>query len=392
MRKKGLLKKLMSGILVSAMALSTVSAGMISQGMKASAEDATTAANTEIVYHAALGIQTAGGNKKQSKALWMNRFGYFGKLAASGSKNLSKYGTEYYNKLSDDSLKGPTKSWDGTFTDVEIKDNGEYTVSLDGADFAGETVCSQLHVATDIPLSSKIQVSNLRVSVDDKQILKIDDGILDDDTTYLEFGKVFLAINHWRDAVEELGTKAGLKTADNGFKIFTGEKGEKVAITFMVSGFNKAQEQKVQKQEQQKKELEKLVGKTKTIAGLRYKITKATKNGGTVTLTKDTQSKKVRKVPATVKIDGKTYTVSAIGKAAFSKNKKLQKVVIGKNVKTISSKAFYGCKKLKTIDVKKNMTLKKVGKNIVKNKKCKVLVSKKKKKAYTKLFKGLVIK
>ena len=137
-------------------------------------------------------------------------------------------------------MKGPKKSWAGTFTDVAIKDNGEYTVSLDGADFAGETVCSQLHVATDIPLSSKIKLSNMRVNVNGKQILKIADGILDDDTTYLEFGKVFLAINHWRENVEALGIKAGLKKADNGFKILTGEKDEKVSITFTVTGFNKA--------------------------------------------------------------------------------------------------------------------------------------------------------
>lgn len=386
MRNKGLLTKMLSGVIASAMAVSLLSAGTFAQGKVSKA------AEKEIVYHAALGIQTAGDNNKQDEAIWMNRFGYFGKIAASGSKNLSKYGTDYYNKLSDDSMKGPKKSWAGTFTDVVIKDNGEYTVSLDGADFAGETVCSQLHVATDIPLSSKIKLSNMRVNVNGKQILKIADGILDDDTTYLEFGKVFLAINHWRENVEALGIKAGLKKADNGFKILTGEKDEKVSITFTVTGFNKAQEIKVQQQEQEKKALAKLVGKKKVVAGIQYKITKATKTSGNVTLIKDTQNKKVSKIPATVKIDGKKYNVTAIGKSAFAKNKKLQKVVIGKNVKTISTKAFYGCKKLKTIDAKKSLGLKKVGKKLTSSKKCKVLVSKKKKKAYTKLFKGMTVK
>lgn len=256
----------------------------------------------------------------------------------------------------------------------------------------GETVCSQLHVATDIPTSSKIQFTDVKVNVNDKEILKYDMGFLDPQKMYLKSGKVFLAINHWRSDVEAIGKKAGLKTANNGFQIFTGEKGEKVSITFTVSGFDKKAEEIVQKKEQEKKELASLVGKVKKVSGFNYKITKSTQTGGNVTLTKDLKNAKNRMVPATVKIDGRTYMVNAIASSAFSKNKKLQKVVIGKNVQTIGSKAFYQCKKIKVIDVKKDLSLKKVGKNIVKGKKCKVLVPKKKKKAYKKLFKNLTIK
>ena len=73
---------MLSGVIASAMAVSLLSAGTFAQGKVSKA------AEKEIVYHAALGIQTAGDNNKQDEAIWMNRFGYFGKIGASGSKNL----------------------------------------------------------------------------------------------------------------------------------------------------------------------------------------------------------------------------------------------------------------------------------------------------------------
>ncbi len=57
-------------------------------------------------------------------------------------------------------------------------------------------------------------------------------------------------------------------------------------------------------------------------------------------------------IPATIKVDGKTYKVVSIKGNAFKGCKKLTTVTIGKNVKSIESKAFYGCKKLKKITVK----------------------------------------
>ncbi len=67
-------------------------------------------------------------------------------------------------------------------------------------------------------------------------------------------------------------------------------------------------------------------------------------------------------IPAKIKENGTTYTVVKVAENAFAKNKKLKSVVIGKNVKTIGKKAFYGCKKLKTITVNSSK-LKTVGKN-----------------------------
>ena len=55
------------------------------------------------------------------------------------------------------------------------------------------------------------------------------------------------------------------------------------------------------------------------------------------------------KVPATVKIGGKTYRVTTIAAGAFAGNTKLKSVTVGSNVKTIKSGAFKGCTNLKTL-------------------------------------------
>ncbi len=92
-------------------------------------------------------------------------------------------------------------------------------------------------------------------------------------------------------------------------------------------------------------------------------------------------------VPDSVEMNGKTYQITSIGDGAFSQLKNLKKMVIGKNVKTIGKKAFYGCKSLKTIIIK-TKKLKKVGKNAFKKiyKKVKITLPKKKYKKYKKLL------
>ena len=56
-------------------------------------------------------------------------------------------------------------------------------------------------------------------------------------------------------------------------------------------------------------------------------------------------------IPATVKISGKTYKVTAISANAFKGMTKLKKVTIGKNVGKIGAKAFYKCKNLRQITI-----------------------------------------
>lgn len=119
-----------------------------------------------------------------------------------------------------------------------------------------------------------------------------------------------------------------------------------------------------------------------------YKILKTGSQASVEYIAQVKQSKNVS-VPSTVKIKNKSYRVASISPNAFKGCRKLVSVTIGKNVKTIGSKAFYGCKSLKTINCK-STKLNKIGKYAFKgiHKKAKIKVPKNKLKAYKKLFKG----
>ena len=95
-------------------------------------------------------------------------------------------------------------------------------------------------------------------------------------------------------------------------------------------------------------------GTTLTVSSkkLKVKVTSSSKQNPTVTVTKimDKKAKKLT-IPATVKVKGVTYKVTAISDRAFKGNKKLTTVTIGSNVTTIGIGAFYGCKNLKKITV-----------------------------------------
>lgn len=88
--------------------------------------------------------------------------------------------------------------------------------------------------------------------------------------------------------------------------------------------------------------------KTAVIKGNTYKIT----GKKTAALLKASKKAKKLTIPATVKIKGKKYKVTAILNNAAFNNKKLQKIVIGKNVREIGKKAFSGCKKVKSVQFK----------------------------------------
>ncbi|MBO4864400.1 MAG: leucine-rich repeat protein [Eubacterium sp.] len=126
-----------------------------------------------------------------------------------------------------------------------------------------------------------------------------------------------------------------------------------------------------------------------------YKVNSVSENL-TVTFTGLINKKaKNIEIPDEVILGGKTYQVTEIAPNAFKNNKKLTKVIIGKNVKKIGKKAFYGCKNLKTVIIKTTkLTKKKVGTDAFKkiHKKAKVSVPKKKYKSYKKILKARGIK
>lgn len=94
-------------------------------------------------------------------------------------------------------------------------------------------------------------------------------------------------------------------------------------------------------------------GSVYKVGKLRYKVLKIKGRTGNVTVQKMVSGNaRAVTVPATVKIKGYTFKVTSIAKKAFYNNKKLTKVVIGKNVTSIAKKAFYKNKKLKTVVIK----------------------------------------
>ena len=96
-------------------------------------------------------------------------------------------------------------------------------------------------------------------------------------------------------------------------------------------------------------------------------------------------------IPDTIVKNAITYQVTSIAANACKKQKKLTKVVIGKNVKKIGKNAFNGCKSLKRITIKTTMLQKSgVGRNAFKgiHAKATAKVQKEKLKSYTAILKA----
>ena len=128
-----------------------------------------------------------------------------------------------------------------------------------------------------------------------------------------------------------------------------------------------------------------------TAKGASYQVTSAAEKNPTVVYKGSKKQKASVTIPDTVTIDKVTYKVTSIAANAFKNNKKLKKVVIGKNVTKIGKKAFYGCSKLKKITVKTTkLTKKNVGSQAFKgiHKKAAFKVPKKKISSYRKIFRA----
>ena len=119
-----------------------------------------------------------------------------------------------------------------------------------------------------------------------------------------------------------------------------------------------------------------MVGKSFVVKGLKYKVT-SSKSVSFI----NPKSKKVNSItiPNQVKIKGVVYKVTSIANNAGKSLKKLKKLTIGTNVKSIGKSAFSKCKKLTKIIVK-TKKLTKIGKLAFKgiHKKAKFKVSNKK--------------
>ena len=134
-------------------------------------------------------------------------------------------------------------------------------------------------------------------------------------------------------------------------------------------------------------------GSTYTVSGKKYKVTKAKIDGtGEVQLTgldpAVGESTKMT-IGKTVKIQGFVFKITSIGAGAFKNNKTRKEVTIGANITKINDKAFKGCSRLKTVDIKTKV-LKSVGKSAFSgmNSKGVIKVPSKVVNKYQKLLKG----
>ena len=124
-------------------------------------------------------------------------------------------------------------------------------------------------------------------------------------------------------------------------------------------------------------------------SGAGYVVAKADSKNPEVAYQKAAVTKGTVIVPDTVEVNGTTYKVTSIEKKAFGTGKKIKTIILGKNVKTIKKDAFAGCKTLRKIIVKtKKLTKKTVAKKAFRGvrKNVRIIVPKKKKQAYRKLF------
>lgn len=136
------------------------------------------------------------------------------------------------------------------------------------------------------------------------------------------------------------------------------------------------------------------VGRTVDVNGVTYKVTRSAAINGTAAAVKLVNKKKTKiTIPATVKIDGFTFKVTAVSAKVFQKSKKIKAVVIGSNVTSIGKAAFYKCGRLSSVTFKGSKAPK-LGKNAFRGtaSKMKLTVSKKMKKKNLNKFKSALKK
>lgn len=131
------------------------------------------------------------------------------------------------------------------------------------------------------------------------------------------------------------------------------------------------------------------VGDRVTKSKLIYTVTANTDSKHTLSVVKPVKKTyKSITIPASIKIDGVKYKVTQIKANAFKSNKKLEKVVIGSNIKKIGKNAFYKCKKLGKVTFK-GKKVSSIGKDAFKGIKsnCKIVIPKAVLSKYRKLIK-----
>lgn len=129
-------------------------------------------------------------------------------------------------------------------------------------------------------------------------------------------------------------------------------------------------------------------GMIEEAGGVIYRVTDAAKKEAAAYGVVKADTKKI-KIADSVTINGTQCKVTSVADSAFQSLVKVKQITVGRNVAAIGTKAFFGDKSLKKIQLT-GTELKKVGKNALRNisAKATIKVPKSKKKEYAKLFKG----
>lgn len=189
-------------------------------------------------YHAALGLQTASYRS-------LERFGYYAK---NPDGVYCPYGEENWKKLTRKKERADVTSIpfpdnrmvvSGNFTDVELKGNGTYMLTLDHADFRGATCISQLHIATDIPKNNQIQITDIMVFIDDTECMYLEDAIWKNGSEETDGGMVVLLLNREQEELkEQLAALDFPESNSEGWEFLTGKEEERISVIFTISGFD----------------------------------------------------------------------------------------------------------------------------------------------------------
>lgn len=336
------------------------------------------------------------GGSKYTGTTVSNSYNLGNVNSASGNiifNESNKY-TNVYFKTDSSEIASP----EGTIgqTEAQFKDR-TVVDALNANDGVEETVWYQNtenpDLAFNMTITSDITVpETLNVTLG--KTMKLQASVTPEDATNKTL--VYTSSDDTIASVKEDGTVSGLKlgTADITVKAMDAGKEKTVKVTVKEAEKEPANPTNPAKPSQPATEKE-----NPTVATVK-KGTKLTVGTNIFVVTnvkaktvsyKGTKNKKAAKItiPATVKLGNQVYKVTAIADNAFKNNKKIKTVVVGKNVRTIGKKAFYGCKNLKKITVQSSI-IKKVGAKAFKgiNKKAVIKVPSKKYKAYKKVFKG----
>ncbi|MCM1307357.1 MAG: hypothetical protein NC223_02025 [Butyrivibrio sp.] len=150
-------------------------------------------------------------------------------------------GYKYANQLSDVQDTANPVPHDGEFTDVVIKGNGTYTVSLENADFTngGGTEGTQFNLiglSTNIPASGAdtVKITDMTIQVNDSAMLKYTypEASYDESTAKSEGYLTYLGANSYNS---DICTDANAVFCDA--SNWPGQV-SKITITFTVSGFD----------------------------------------------------------------------------------------------------------------------------------------------------------